>query len=106
MQAEFTFYVGVDWATQIHRACVMDAQGEILLECALHHDGESIREFFQTLESLTLVPPQRVAVGIEVPRGPVVEAFLERDYAVFSINPKQLDRFRDRHSVAGASAHQ
>jgi transposase len=27
---------------------------------------------------------------------------LERGYQVFSINPKQLDRFRDRHTVAGA----
>jgi transposase len=31
-----------------------------------------------------------------------VEALLERGFAVFSINPKQLDRFRDRFSPAGA----
>jgi hypothetical protein len=31
-----------------------------------------------------------------------VEAFLESKYAVFSISPKQLDRFRDRYSAAGA----
>jgi hypothetical protein len=37
-----------------------------------------------------------------VPRGPLVEAFLEGGFAVFSINPKQLDRFRDRYTVAGA----
>ena len=43
-----------------------------------------------------------MAVAIEVPRGPLVEAFLERKYAVFAINPKQRDRFRDRYSVAGA----
>jgi transposase len=41
-------------------------------------------------------------MAIEVPRGPVVEAFLEGGFAVFSINPKQLDRFRDRYTVAGA----
>ena len=43
-----------------------------------------------------------VAVGIETPHGPVVEAMLERNFAVHSINPKQLDRFRDRLSPAGA----
>ena len=42
------------------------------------------------------------ASSIELPRGPVVEAFLEHRWAVFSVNPKQLDRFRDRHTVAGA----
>jgi transposase len=102
VDAEFSFYVGVDWATQTHRVCVMDAQGKILLEQAIKHDGEAISRFLQALESITRGGGQRVAVGIEVPRGPLVEAFLERNYAVFSINPKQLDRFRDRHSVAGA----
>src|SRR5262249_36167499 len=45
--------------------------------------------------------PQRVAVAIEVPRGAIVEGLVERGFHVFAINPKQLDRFRDRHSVAG-----
>jgi hypothetical protein len=31
----------------------------------------------------------------------LAEAFPEHQWAVFSINPKQLDRFRDRHTVAG-----
>jgi len=37
-----------------------------------------------------------------MPRGPVVESLMERGFAVHSINPKQLDRFRDRLSPAGA----
>ncbi|GEO18800.1 IS110 family transposase [Microvirga aerophila] len=32
----------------------------------------------------------------------MVEALLERGFGVHAINPKQLDRFRDRHTVAGA----
>jgi len=44
----------------------------------------------------------RVAVAIEVPRGAIVELLVERGFQVFAINPKQLDRFRDRHTVAGA----
>jgi transposase len=36
------------------------------------------------------------------PRGAIVETLLEHGFAVFSINPKQLDRFRDRYSPAGA----
>jgi len=41
-------------------------------------------------------------VAIETPHGPIVEALLERGFNVYSINPKQLDRFRDRFTVAGA----
>jgi transposase len=43
-----------------------------------------------------------VAVAIEVPHGPVVDTLLERGFAVHAINPKQLDRLRDRFSIAGA----
>ena len=41
-------------------------------------------------------------MAIETPRGPVVESLMERGFAVHAINPKQLDRFRDRISPAGA----
>jgi hypothetical protein len=41
-------------------------------------------------------------VAIEVPRGAIVEGRLERGFPVLAIHPKPLDRFRDRHRVAGA----
>jgi hypothetical protein len=37
-------------------------------------------------------------VAIETPRGAVVETLVERQFKVFAINPKQMDRFRDRHT--------
>ena len=43
-----------------------------------------------------------IPIAIEVPHGPVVESLMDRGFAVYSINPKQLDRFRDRFSPAGA----
>ena len=41
-------------------------------------------------------------MAIENPHGAVVEILLDSAIAVFSINPKQVDRFRDRHSMSGA----
>ena len=41
-------------------------------------------------------------VAIEVPHGPVVETLIERGFVVHAINPKQMDRFRDRFTMAGA----
>jgi hypothetical protein len=49
---------------------------------------------------------REVVVAIEVPRGPVVDTLLDRGFAVYSINPKVLDRLRDRFSVAGAKDDQ
>jgi transposase len=34
----------------------------------------------------------------------VVETLVERRFAVFSLNPKRMDRFRGRHNVAGAKS--
>src|SRR3712207_6877761 len=38
--------------------------------------------------------PGTVAVAIEVPHGPVVDALLDRGFAVHAINPKRLDRLQ------------
>src|SRR6202011_3524515 len=46
--------------------------------------------------------PSEMHVAIETPHGPIVEALLERGFQVYSMNPKQVDRFRDRFTVAGA----
>ncbi len=102
MTDQFRFYVGIDWATEQHQACVMDSQGEILEQRKIEHSGSGVRAFMAWMEALAEGEVERIAVSIEVPRGPLVEAFLEHQWAVYSINPKQLDRFRDRHTVAGA----
>ena len=40
--------------------------------------------------------PAQIHIAIEVPHGPVVETLIERGFKVHAINPKQMDRFRDR----------
>jgi hypothetical protein len=46
--------------------------------------------------------PDQIHVAIEVPHGPVVETLIERSFKVHAINPKQMDRFRDRFTLAEA----
>jgi transposase len=48
------------------------------------------------------VEPSQIHIAIEVPHGPVVESLIERRFNVYGINPKQMDRFRDRFTLAGA----
>jgi transposase len=102
VEGEFRIYVGLDWGAEFHQACVLDSSGKILRECRVDHNGQAITDFLRSLNNLANGQPGSIAMAIEVPRGPVVEAFLEGGFAVFSINPKQLDRFRDRHTAAGA----
>jgi transposase len=102
MDKTYRYFVGIDWGSEEHEACVVDEAGKKVLERRVTHSGEGLGELLEALNKLCTGQVEQMAVAIEVPRGPVVEAVLERGMAVYSVNPKQLDRFRDRHSVAGA----
>ncbi len=45
-----------------------------------------------------------MVVGIETERGPWVQALLAAGYQVYAINPLQVARYRERHSVSGAKS--
>lgn len=100
---EVEWFVGIDWATTEHVVCLLDACGKVIGQRAFAHNGEGIADLCSWLFDKTgATSPASLHVAIEVPRGAVVETLLERGLSVYSINPKQLDRFRDRFSVAGA----
>jgi len=95
------WFAGIDWGSERHQACLLDAAGKVVGERAFAHGGAGLAALCDWLTS-TAGHPSTVAVAIEVPHGPVVDTLLERGFAVHAINPKQLDRLRDRFSVAGA----
>jgi len=96
-----SWFAAVDWGSEQHQACILDAAGEIVGERAFPHAGVGLAALCDWLVSVA-GDPGSVAVAIEVPHGPVVDALLDRGFGVNAINPKQLDRLRDRFSVAGA----
>jgi transposase len=100
MEPRIRVFAGVDWSRGHHDVCVVDEQGEVLAEERFAHSGEELRKLCEWLAKRA--EPREVAVGIETSRGPVVETLMERGFVVHSINPKQMDRFRDRYSLAGS----
>jgi transposase len=101
LSEQYRYFVGVDWATESHEVCVLNAEQQVVDRKAVEHSGSGIAQFVEYLEKLSSGDPERVAIGIEIPRGALVETLAERGFAVYSLNPKQMDRFRDRHTVAG-----
>jgi transposase len=96
------WFVGIDWASKSHRVCLLDCEGNRVRERDVRHEGAALSELCVWLLQSTGASAGEIAVAIETPRGPLVELLLERGFAVFALNPKQLDRFRDRFTVAGA----
>lgn len=98
----FAWYVGIDWGSAEHQLCLLDVRGAVVGTRVVPHTRTAVHEGVQWLGHLTGASPGAIAVGIETPRGVLVDTLLEQGFAVFAVNPKQLDRFRDRFTAAGA----
>jgi transposase len=98
----YRLFVGIDWAKEEHTICVLNVEQKVMERRAVKHSGAGLGELGDLLAKLSEGDPACVAIAIEMPRGAVVEYMVERGFAVYSLNPKQMDRFRDRHTVAGA----
>jgi transposase len=101
-QHRFRIFVGIDWGRWLHVAHALDARGEFLAERGFAHSGKDLSQTVDWLLSLAEQDVGAIAVSIEKPHGAVVETLIEQGIAVFAINPKQVDRFRDRYALSGA----
>ena len=77
---EIEWFVGIDWASQSHQVCLVDARGECLGERAVAHGGAGIEELCDWLIARTGATPEVIGIAIEMTQGPVVEALLERGF--------------------------
>jgi transposase len=102
MEHQRCWFVGVDWASEAHRVHVSDATGARRGSRSFPHSGAGLAEMAEWILEITGARPDEVQVAIETPHGPVVESLMEHGFHLHAINPKQLDRFRDRFSPAGA----
>jgi len=96
------WFAGIDWASTKHDVTLADDRGTIIGRRTFEHSGSGLAEMAEWLTRASAAASAAVHVAIERPHGPVVEMLIERDFKVHAINPKQLDRFRDRFTVAGA----
>ena len=94
--------MGVDWASQTHRVVLLDQNGGVVEQFEATHSGDGLCELATALRKTCRCPTAEIAVAIEVSWGALVETLVDYGFVVFSINPKQVDRFRDRFTVAGA----
>src|SRR5687768_14117860 len=100
--SRFAWYVGIDWGEAEHHLYLLDAAGQVCGTRIVAHTAEAVHAALQWVREQTGAAAEAIAVGLETPRGVLVDSVLEQGFAVFAINPKQLDRFRDRFSAGGA----
>ncbi len=90
-------------ASENHHVFLTDGAGRKIGENIFKHSGEGLAEMAAWLLTASgAASSSQISVAIETPHGPVVETLIERGFMVHAINPKQVDRFRDRFTLAGA----
>jgi transposase len=98
-------FVGDDWAEDHHDIEVQDEAGRRLAKARLAEGLAGVAQLHELIaQHLGEDQADQVAVGIETDRGPWVIALIAAGYRVFAINPLQVARYRERHSVSGAKS--
>ena len=97
-----SWYAGSRRAIAEHQVCIIDADGNEHGQRNFPHRGSGLAAMAAWILSRTGTDPEDIAIAIEVPHGPRPKSLLDRGFKVHAINPKQLDRFRDRFFPAGA----
>ncbi|MBO0866622.1 MAG: IS110 family transposase [Mycobacterium sp.] len=96
-------FVGIDWAEQHHDVAVVDGSGEVLARFRIGDDVAGLTRLTEAVAGLC-GDPAAVHVALETDRGLLVTALVAGGYRVFAINPKSVDRYRDRYSVSRAKS--
>lgn len=90
---------GIDWASEEHALCVVDAAGEKLTGELFPHDEAGLRELLARMRTLGV---ERVA--IERPDGLLVDRLLEAGLVVLPVHPNALKATRPRYEAAGGKS--
>lgn len=93
------YYLGVDWADQFHQVWIGNSEGKKVLEKKVVEDVEGLSEFGRWLDEQRAKQIELWA-AIEKPQGRIVEFVLDHGVVVYPINPKALDRARDRFRMS------
>jgi transposase len=94
----YSYFAGIDWASQSHSVCVLDAAGAVKLRLEIAHNAEGIERLIHQLKSFA-----GIAIAIERPSGLLVDALVEAGLQVVPIHPNVLKASRARYRGAGKS---
>jgi transposase len=100
---EALFYVGIDWATETHAVCVLNAAGRIKTQFMIDHTAAGFADLLRRLSRLAGNPGD-VPVGIERPDGRLVDALLEAGFPVVPVSPNAIKTWRDGEVLSGAKS--
>ena len=91
---------GIDWAEDHHDVALVDAGGALVAKRRINDDAAGFELLLQLFADAGDSADNPIPVAIETNRGLLVACLRATGRKVYAINPKAVDRYRDRHSVA------
>jgi transposase len=96
-------YVGIDWANDHHDVHITNDNAETLANFRIQHSLDGVERLKNRLVKFAS-NPDCVLVAIECHHSLLIYALLEAGYAVYPINPKAMDRYRDRYRMSSSKS--
>ena len=93
-------FCGIDWAEAHHDIALVDGEGTLIAKRRISDDAAGFTTLLTLLADAGDSADDPIPVAIETPRGLLVAALRATGRKVYPINPKAVDRYRDRYSVA------
>ena len=88
---QWMHFAGLDWSKDHHDVVVVDRNGVVVLELRIEDTAEGWSQLCKKLQPLA-----PVAVAVETSHGGGVERLLQMGVAVYPVQPKAAQRYRDR----------
>jgi transposase len=92
-------FAGVDWASEEHAVCVVDADGRIVEGRRYGHHERGIKALCKRLIDLGVQ-----LVALERPDGLLVDRLLDAGISLIAVHPNQVVAMRPRFSAAGGKS--
>jgi len=96
-------YVGIDWADDHHDIHITDDSASPLDSFSIPHSYDGMKKLRERLGKSSS-DPGNVLVAVESHQGLLIYALLEARYLVYPINPKAMDRYRDRYRMSSSKS--
>ncbi len=97
------YYIGVDWGDRLHQVYVGDDEGKKVREIKVPETVEGLAEIGRWLDEKR-AEGIKLWAAIEKPAGRIVDFLLDHGVEVYPVNPKAVDRVRDRYRMSGSKS--
>src|SRR4030065_2068784 len=94
------YYVGIDWADENHQVFITDDSAQRLGAFSIVNSHSGVEELFERIRYF-VKDQKQVLFALETSKGLLIDSILDAGYTVYPINPKSVDRYRDRYKVSG-----